>query len=142
MIIDAAYKIKWLERAKDRFENMFVGVETVSNWSKREWRGDRKIAIARELTKLHEQIWRGKISEAQIYFGLNVPRGEFTLVVEGKQKEEAKRWPKQKVLIAIKLGLKLSESPSALAKRVAQESGWERREIYHLISSSQPSARN
>ncbi|CAB4203590.1 DnaB, replicative DNA helicase [uncultured Caudovirales phage] len=45
VIIDAAYKIKWLERAKDRFENMFVGVETVSNWSKREWRGDRKIAI-------------------------------------------------------------------------------------------------
>jgi 16S rRNA C1402 (ribose-2'-O) methylase RsmI len=67
---------------------------------------------------------------------LTEPRGEFTLVVEGKQKEEAKRWPEQKVMIAIKFGLKMGESPSALAKRVAQESGWERREIYHLISSS------
>ncbi len=45
VIIDAAYKIPWMARARDRFENMFVGVETVSNWSKRTWSGDRKIAI-------------------------------------------------------------------------------------------------
>ena len=44
--------------------------------------GDRKIAISRELTKIHEEIFRGTISEAIGHF--TAPRGEFTLVIEGK----------------------------------------------------------
>jgi len=99
--------------------------------------GDRQIAVARELTKLHEEIWRGTISAAIEYFTQNEPRGEFTLVVGGRKKEEVKRWTEEKVLIAIKFGLKFGESPSALAKRVAQESGWERKEIYKRITSVQ-----
>lgn len=95
--------------------------------------GDRPIAVARELTKLHEEIWRGSIAGAREYFAKNEPRGEFTLVVGGKEKEEVKKWTEEKVMIAVKFGLKLGESPSALAKRVAQESGWERREVYNLV---------
>ena len=56
----------------------------------------------------------------------NEPRGEFTLVVAGKIKSEKQRWTEDKVKIAIKFGLKLGKSPSVLAKRVAEESGWER----------------
>jgi 16S rRNA (cytidine1402-2'-O)-methyltransferase len=96
--------------------------------------GDRRVAIARELTKVHEQVWRGTLSEAQTYFTTNEPRGEFTLVVEGKTKVEKQKWTEDKLKIAIRFGLKLGESPSALAKRVAEESGWERREIYQMIS--------
>jgi len=44
--------------------------------------GDRKIAISRELTKIHEEVFRGTISEAIEHF--ITPRGEFTLVIEGK----------------------------------------------------------
>ena len=95
--------------------------------------GDRQVAVARELTKLHEQIWRGSLSAAQAYFSQNEPRGEFTLVVAGKAKIEKRKWAEGKVAIAIKFGLKLGESPSALAKQVAQESGWERKEIYSMI---------
>ena len=95
--------------------------------------GDREIAIARELTKVHEEIWRGPISAALEYFTQNEPRGEFTLVVEGRSKEEQAKWTEENVLIAVKFGLKLGESPSALAKRVADESGWNRKEIYTLI---------
>ncbi|MBM3151982.1 MAG: 16S rRNA (cytidine(1402)-2'-O)-methyltransferase [Chloroflexi bacterium] len=95
--------------------------------------GDRPIAVARELTKVHEQTWRGTISGAIVHFTQNEPRGEFTLVVEGQKAVEHERWSEDKVLIAVEFGLKLGESPSALAKRVAQESGWERREVYRLI---------
>jgi 16S rRNA (cytidine1402-2'-O)-methyltransferase len=95
--------------------------------------GDRQIAVARELTKLHEEIWRGTISAAREHFSQNEPRGEFTLVVAGKTKSEKQKWTEEKVMIAIRFGLKLGESPSALAKRVAQESGWERKEIYSII---------
>jgi 16S rRNA (cytidine1402-2'-O)-methyltransferase len=43
--------------------------------------GNRRIAVCRELTKLHEEIFRGTISEALAHF--TTPRGEFTLVIEG-----------------------------------------------------------
>ena len=41
--------------------------------------GDPAVAVCRELTKLHEGVWRGKASEALIYF--TEPRGEFTIVI-------------------------------------------------------------
>lgn len=44
--------------------------------------GDRRIAVARELTKIHEEVFRGRVSEALIHFEGEV-RGEISLVVEG-----------------------------------------------------------
>lgn len=44
--------------------------------------GDRRIAVARELTKLHEEVFRGSVSEARNHFGEGV-KGEVTLVVAG-----------------------------------------------------------
>ncbi len=45
--------------------------------------GDRQVAVCRELTKLHEEVFRGTVSEATAHF--DQPRGEFTLVVEGAE---------------------------------------------------------
>jgi 16S rRNA (cytidine1402-2'-O)-methyltransferase len=98
--------------------------------------GDRPVAVARELTKLHEEIWRGTVSGAREHFTQNEPRGEFTLVIGGAKEIQKPKWTEDKVMIAIKFGLKLGESPSALAKRLAQESGWERKEIYNRITDS------
>ncbi len=47
--------------------------------------GDRRISVARELTKIHEETFRGTISEALAH--LAVPRGEFTLVVQGASEQ-------------------------------------------------------
>lgn len=44
---------------------------------------DRRVAIARELTKLHEEVWRGSLAEAVRHVEETEPRGEHVLVVEG-----------------------------------------------------------
>ncbi|RLC68318.1 MAG: 16S rRNA (cytidine(1402)-2'-O)-methyltransferase [Chloroflexi bacterium] len=50
--------------------------------------GDRGIAICRELTKVHEEVFRGTVSQAIAHF--SQPRGEFTFVIEGYRQEEKK----------------------------------------------------
>jgi 16S rRNA (cytidine1402-2'-O)-methyltransferase len=45
--------------------------------------GDRTVAICRELTKLHEEVFRGSVSQAAAHFVR--PKGEFTIVIEGYQ---------------------------------------------------------
>jgi 16S rRNA (cytidine1402-2'-O)-methyltransferase len=97
--------------------------------------GDRQVALGREMTKLHEQIWRGTLSAAIAYFTANAPRGEFTLVLAGQAKQEQPLWAADRLENAIKLGLKSGESSSALARRVAEESGWDRRAIYKMASN-------
>jgi len=94
--------------------------------------GDREMAVARELTKLHEEVWRGTASEAIRHF--QTPRGEFVLIVHGKETTIGQRWSADEVRRAISKGLEAGQAPTALAAKISDESGWERREIYRLAS--------
>jgi 16S rRNA (cytidine1402-2'-O)-methyltransferase len=94
--------------------------------------GDRQIAVARELTKLHEEIYRASLSTARQHFSQTPPRGEFTLVVSGVALR-SERWEAERVQAAVRDGLAEGASPSELAQRLAETSGWPRREIYQLI---------
>ncbi|MFO8100692.1 MAG: 16S rRNA (cytidine(1402)-2'-O)-methyltransferase [Dehalococcoidia bacterium] len=51
--------------------------------------GERRLAVCREMTKLHEEIWRGTAAEAVEHFAS--PKGEFTLVIEGKPRKAESR---------------------------------------------------
>ena len=44
---------------------------------------ERQVALCRELTKIHEEVWRGTLGEAVDHYGTNEPQGEFVLVVQG-----------------------------------------------------------
>jgi 16S rRNA (cytidine1402-2'-O)-methyltransferase len=94
--------------------------------------GDRQVALARELTKLHEEVWRGKLTEARRYF--QSPRGEFVLVVAGRSEDLKEKWTEKKLLAVIKREIKAGLSPSALSAKLAMESGWARRDIYKLTT--------
>jgi len=98
--------------------------------------GDRQIAVARELTKLHEEIYRGKLSEAIVHFGQNPPRGEITLVVAGSP-NQIMRWSDERVMAVIMEALADGGIPAVVAKEIALESGWPRRELYNLITRVQ-----
>lgn len=100
--------------------------------------GDRKIAIARELTKIHEEIIRCSISESIDIFTEREARGEFVLVVEGRNKEdiikeEIEKWEaltiQQHMLIYQNKGLEKKEA----MKKVAKERGVTKREIYEFL---------
>jgi 16S rRNA (cytidine1402-2'-O)-methyltransferase len=96
--------------------------------------GNRQMAAARELTKLHEEIARGTVETVRAKFEREEPRGEFTLVIAGQAAGEREpRWSDDKVAIAIKVGLRLGEPPAKLAGRLAKESGVPRQEIYDRI---------
>jgi 16S rRNA (cytidine1402-2'-O)-methyltransferase len=93
--------------------------------------GDRPLAVCRELTKLHEEVWRGTVSEARAYFEETEPRGEFTLVIGGTS-EEHERWGEEQVRAALDELLAQGVQRSAAARRVAAASGWSRSEVYEL----------
>jgi 16S rRNA (cytidine1402-2'-O)-methyltransferase len=95
--------------------------------------GDRQIAVGRELTKLHEEIFRGRLSEARTYFTVHPPRGEFTLVLSGVPLQ-AERWTEEHLDSALQTHLTRGEPASQLAAQLVAPSGWSRREIYqHLL---------
>jgi 16S rRNA (cytidine1402-2'-O)-methyltransferase len=95
--------------------------------------GDRQICIARELTKLHEEIFRSSISQARIHFSIQPPRGEFCLVVAGRSQEQA-TWTEAQILLSIQESLEQGEPATQIAARLAEASGWPRRRVYQLIS--------
>jgi 16S rRNA (cytidine1402-2'-O)-methyltransferase len=92
--------------------------------------GDRPCAIARELTKLHEEIWRGPLSGAIQRFTETAPRGEFTLVIEGSRAVEA--WDEARVRAALQDKQAAGVSPSQAAAEVAAAAGWNKRQVYKL----------
>jgi 16S rRNA (cytidine1402-2'-O)-methyltransferase len=94
--------------------------------------GERRVAVARELTKLHEEIFRGELGAALAHFQANPPRGEFTLVVSGHTGAPQK-WEVETVRQAALIRLKKGTAPSRLAAELAGEAGWPRRAVYQLI---------
>lgn len=89
--------------------------------------GDRQVAVCRELTKLHEEVFRGTISQAIARF--TEPRGEFTLVIEGKKEEKHRKSSEdieKRLYDMYQSGVKAKE---AIA-RLAEETGLSRRELY------------
>lgn len=97
--------------------------------------GNRKVAICRELTKLHEQIVRGLISETIEYFNTNNPRGEFVVVIEGKSQEEIDleqkaKWENTTVEEHIILYVDRGYSKKEAIKLVAKERSMPKSEVY------------
>lgn len=98
---------------------------------------DRRIAVCRELTKLHEETFVGTASEALAHF--TEPRGEIVLVIEGATGKDATAADDETVLrdeIAEmrRLGLTRSQATSLLARHYVTQ----RRRLYELWLEAGP----
>jgi 16S rRNA (cytidine1402-2'-O)-methyltransferase len=91
--------------------------------------GDRRVAVARELTKLHEELWRGTLSDAVQRSAEVEARGEYVLVVEGAAPVELD--PDQ-VVVALTARLAAGASRRDAVDQVAQQFGASRRLVYDL----------
>lgn len=91
--------------------------------------GDRRISLARELTKIYEEVTRITLEEAVKLYQEKQPRGEFVLVVEGAREEEQQFSFEE----AVGLILQLVDQGSALsqaAKDVARQTGYKKGDLY------------
>jgi 16S rRNA (cytidine1402-2'-O)-methyltransferase len=93
--------------------------------------GDRQLAVARELTKVHEEFLRGTVQDALMHFRAHTPLGEITLVIGGAG--ESEKWTEAQVRAALKRAAKLALPAAQLAEEIAAQSGWNKRDVYKLI---------
>jgi 16S rRNA (cytidine1402-2'-O)-methyltransferase len=98
--------------------------------------GDRQICVAREMTKMFEEYWRGNVSGAVAYFKSQPARGEFTLVIEGKKEDGNEKWTEEQLQRAIENELKSEKSAKEISTELAKRSGWNKKEIYTLINQN------
>jgi 16S rRNA (cytidine1402-2'-O)-methyltransferase len=88
------------------------------------------VAVCRELTKLHEEVFRGSAAEAAGRYADGV-KGEVVLVVEGGGAAEERSF--EEIVELARGYMTEGESTSKAAARAARESGWKRAEIYDRL---------
>lgn len=91
---------------------------------------ERDLVICRELTKLHEEIWRGTLTEAYQIWTQLPARGEFTLVVAGAT--PADTWLKAQVEAALTELIAAGLTTKDAVRQVTSLSGWPKNEVYSL----------
>ena len=95
--------------------------------------GDRRIALVREITKIHEECVRTTLYKAAEYYEQNAPKGEFVLVIEGAKVEEQKEMTLEDAVEAAKKAMENGSSASDAAKEAAKLSGFKKGEIYKAL---------
>lgn len=97
--------------------------------------GSRKVALARELTKQYEEIWRGTIENAIEEFESRQPKGEFVLVIEGLsleqlRQEEKQQWESWTISEHLEYYISQGNNKKEAMKKVAKDRDISKREVY------------
>lgn len=94
--------------------------------------GQRRISICRELTKLHEETLRTTIDGALELYAETAPKGEFVLVIEGKQDADAPKMTLDDALSRVDLYRAGGKSLKEASRLASEDSGYSKNEIYNL----------
>lgn len=100
--------------------------------------GNRETALCRELTKQFEEVLFMPLYEAVSYYQINEPRGEYVLVIEGRDRQDIKEEEKREWIdLPIEEHIKLYEEEGLdrkeCMKKVAKDRGMTKREVYNLL---------
>ncbi len=91
----------------------------------------RQLVLARELTKLHEEFWRGSIGQAITHYTEREPQGEYTLVVAGMPPEQPQLSEAQ-IKAELQQLMAQGISRSQASRQLAQATSLPRRQLYQL----------
>ncbi|GAB4853199.1 hypothetical protein Ancab_017386 [Ancistrocladus abbreviatus] len=94
--------------------------------------GSRRCVIAREMTKIHEEFWRGTLGQAKQVFSAFQPRGEITLLIEGHAHSTTETSTESHVEEELRGLITSGHSLSMAVKLVAEATSMKRKEIYSL----------
>jgi 16S rRNA (cytidine1402-2'-O)-methyltransferase len=92
--------------------------------------GERRLALARELTKLHEEVWRGTLHAAVAHMAAVTPRGEYVMVLEGAP--AAADASDEQVLAALRMALSGGADRRTAIATVMATTGAAKRRVYDL----------
>ena len=92
--------------------------------------GDRRVAMARELTKVYEEVWRGTLGEAAAHLDEQPPRGEYVLVLEGAPAEGPA--DDEAILAALRMALEGGADRRGAIATVMAATGASKRRVYDL----------
>ncbi len=95
---------------------------------------EREVAVARELTKVHEELKLGTISNVQDYYELHPPKGEVTVIVTAGDRPPPSV-DADRIVAAARPLLKEGRTRRDVAKRLAAELGVARNEVYRIVSN-------
>lgn len=100
--------------------------------------GDRKITLCHELTKIHEEFLRTTLSDAINIYKENPPKGEFVLIVEGRNEEEIAQeeknaWEQMSIKEHFEYHIAQGLSEKDAIKQVAKDRGVRKQDIYKEI---------
>ncbi len=100
--------------------------------------GDRKIAVVRELTKIHEEVLHLTLSSAIEYYGKENPRGEYVLIIEGAQEPQKEENPLNSLTIEEHVEHYTSEgmTQKEAIKQTALDLDMPKREVYNKIHNN------
>ena len=98
--------------------------------------GDRSVTLCRELTKLHEEVWRTTLSAALAHYSENAPRGEFVLVLAGRPHSETDAAPDLAEVTAIaRARIAEGERAADVCRELAAQTGIPKRTLYSAVLS-------
>ena len=96
--------------------------------------GDRRVCISRELTKIYEETLRVSLSEAIEHFTSRPPRGEFVLIVEGRQPTPSAGVCLDEAIAAAERYVESGMTAKDATKKAAQETGVPKNALYNAVS--------
>ena len=92
---------------------------------------EREIVLARELTKIHEEFWRGKLQDAIALYAKRQPKGEYTLLIRGAANTNL-NMSADELKLELKQLLDKGMTRSQASRQLAKSTTLSRREIYQL----------
>ncbi|GEO47082.1 16S rRNA (cytidine(1402)-2'-O)-methyltransferase [Companilactobacillus kimchii] len=93
---------------------------------------ERQIALARELTKIHEAFLRGSLQDVAQYYEENDPKGEYVLIIAGKPADQMETSSDADLVAAVDNLIDHGKKPNKAIKEVAADNGLKKQTVYNL----------